>query len=320
MLTTDQQETCEAGRMIPVGRPVGAFAWTGSLLLHGAIVLAASLIPDSWISLIQIAGNDEVAQIDSAFSHSSPLPAVISASVDKAAEASPVASAPRPYDDEPPDLEELQRELELARGINGQFAPATIGPVARIRRELKSKQIDSSVSRARLPVDHNSAIESGVHGRRLPPAVQAPAVEFPRQDATMIADFRPVPVPEVFNEIVAVEPEADRPAEPEATASQASQSTVVMAGSATVPAKPQFTPAPQYPADSVRLNEQGRVLLRVSITASGVVSGSSIVQSSGFARLDQAARTTVALWRFRPATRDGRPIETEVQIPVRFRL
>ena len=47
----------------------------------------------------------------------------------------------------------------------------------------------------------------------------------------------------------------------------------------------------------------------------------AIVQSSGFAPLDDSALSTVRdHWRFVPARRDGEPVESRVTVPIRFRL
>lgn len=66
--------------------------------------------------------------------------------------------------------------------------------------------------------------------------------------------------------------------------------------------------APPYPSLSRKLNEQGRVVLRIYILADGKVGELSIKQSSGYARLDQAALEAVRNWRFIPAKRGGEPI------------
>ena len=79
-------------------------------------------------------------------------------------------------------------------------------------------------------------------------------------------------------------------------------------------------PAPPYPALSRRLGEQGRVLLRVRIEPDGRASQVLLEQSSGYARLDQAALKTVPHWRFVPGTRNGVALAMWFQIPVQFVL
>ena len=60
-----------------------------------------------------------------------------------------------------------------------------------------------------------------------------------------------------------------------------------------------------YPAVSIRLMEQGEAIVRASINERGTVSATEILESSGHARLDQAALTTVRRYVYEPATVDG---------------
>jgi protein TonB len=65
---------------------------------------------------------------------------------------------------------------------------------------------------------------------------------------------------------------------------------------------------PEYPPQSRRLGEQGSLVLQVMVDASGRVTDSKLVQSSGSQRLDQAALDGVkASYRFFPGTLDGKP-------------
>lgn len=81
-------------------------------------------------------------------------------------------------------------------------------------------------------------------------------------------------------------------------------------------------PPPEHPAASRRpgREEEGRVVLRVKVLASGEVEGVSIEQSSGFYRLDRAARDAVLRWRFVPARRGEEAVPDTVLVPISFRL
>lgn len=79
-------------------------------------------------------------------------------------------------------------------------------------------------------------------------------------------------------------------------------------------------PEPKYPAISRRMGEEGKVLLRVRVTADGRASTVDIEKSSNFERLDEAARQGVAHWRFVPAKRGDEAIEATVIVPIVFRL
>jgi protein TonB len=80
------------------------------------------------------------------------------------------------------------------------------------------------------------------------------------------------------------------------------------------------SPEPTYPALSRRLAEEGVVLCLLSIDARGAVSGVEVLESSGFARLDEAALRALRLWRFRPGKVDGVPTPSTYRHRVRFRL
>jgi protein TonB len=65
---------------------------------------------------------------------------------------------------------------------------------------------------------------------------------------------------------------------------------------------------PEYPPQSRRLGEQGSLVLQVLVDASGHVTDSKLVQSSGSDRLDQAALAGVKTnYHFFPGTVDGKP-------------
>ncbi|MGE5466121.1 MAG: energy transducer TonB [Ignavibacteria bacterium] len=79
-------------------------------------------------------------------------------------------------------------------------------------------------------------------------------------------------------------------------------------------------PKPVYPMFSRRNGEEGKVQLRVRVSADGVPLEVEIKQSSGFARLDAAAREAVQKWRFVPARRGSEAIESWVGVPIVFSL
>ncbi|WP_049766632.1 energy transducer TonB [Rhodospirillum centenum] len=79
-------------------------------------------------------------------------------------------------------------------------------------------------------------------------------------------------------------------------------------------------PTPAYPEAARRQGLQGKVLLRVTVGPSGEPVQVSLVESSGWALLDDAALETVKGWRFDPAHRDGLPVAAVVEVPVAFSL
>jgi protein TonB len=79
-----------------------------------------------------------------------------------------------------------------------------------------------------------------------------------------------------------------------------------------------YNPKPPYPADAYSRRQEGVVLLRLQISATGIVEDAEVVQSSGVPSLDDAAVRTVLTWRFHPARLLGRNVAATVKKPVRF--
>ncbi len=77
---------------------------------------------------------------------------------------------------------------------------------------------------------------------------------------------------------------------------------------------------PEYPVSSKRMEEEGSVTLRFLVGKDGKVIQSEIEKSSGFKRLDEAARAGLAKRQFRPAMTDGKPEEAWTTIKYLWRL
>jgi protein TonB len=78
---------------------------------------------------------------------------------------------------------------------------------------------------------------------------------------------------------------------------------------------------PEYPPTSRRLGEAGTVTLQIYVLDNGKVGDAKILKSSGFERLDEAAvREAKRAWKFVPATEEGKPIASWVNMAVTFKL
>jgi protein TonB len=86
-----------------------------------------------------------------------------------------------------------------------------------------------------------------------------------------------------------------------------------------VVARPLSSPKPRYPISALRHNAGGTVVLRVAIDDNGTPTDVDILQRSGSRDLDRAAMTALRQWQFRPATRNGQPVASTVEVPVEFR-
>ena len=76
---------------------------------------------------------------------------------------------------------------------------------------------------------------------------------------------------------------------------------------------------PEYPKMSLRLGEQGTVVLTVMVKSDGSASEVEVKSSSGFARLDRAAADAVKTWHFNPATVDGKAVDKSYEVPITFK-
>jgi TonB family protein len=87
-------------------------------------------------------------------------------------------------------------------------------------------------------------------------------------------------------------------------------------------AKPAYlkNPSPVYPASAKNQGQQGLVQIVVAVNSDGSVKQVSLKKSSGFILLDDAAVRAVKNWQFMPASKNGIQIESQVEIPIRFKL
>lgn len=162
-----------------------------------------------------------------------------------------------------------------------------------------------------------------------PPTPPKPALKAPPPPAPLIT-AAPTPAPAPF---VAPPPpmEPPPPSEPAPPAPP-----VVLVTPPAPPAPPPAAPAPklipasavqyleppalEYPRTSRRLGESGRVLLRVYIDEAGLPRQVLLAQSSGFARLDEAALAAMKKARFKPYTENGQPTAGWAPAPIDFEL
>ena len=185
-----------------------------------------------------------------------------------------------------------------------------------------------------------------------PPSPREPEAVAPPEPPAQPTVEQPVPAPEVapvrpsppIKEArpARMRPERHPPARPrpapmrpEPQATTAEPSPVVPAAPAAVPpvaieSGPVIPPRPlteaagnrppYYPERAKRDGEQGRVILRVDVSAEGRAAAVAILRTSGFPDLDQSAAAAVRGWRFVPASRGGRAIPGTAEVPVSFTL
>ena len=131
-----------------------------------------------------------------------------------------------------------------------------------------------------------------------PPSVPVPVAATPAAHAVTVAPSPPTPA-------------APAPAAPAARSEPVRTAAVVNAAQCE---------KPEYPSASRRLEEEGTVALRFLVGVDGKVMQSEIEKSSGYRRLDEAARAGLAKCQFRPATVDGKPEQAWASMRYTWRL
>lgn len=77
---------------------------------------------------------------------------------------------------------------------------------------------------------------------------------------------------------------------------------------------------PPYPASEERAGNEGTVRIRIIIGADGRIKAAERVSATSDAFWRATERQALSRWRFRPATVDGRPVESRKVMTVHFQL
>lgn len=150
-----------------------------------------------------------------------------------------------------------------------------------------------------------------------PPPPKQPPKKAEPTPLPILAANTPSPSPETATFTVPIQPPAPVAAPPIVAAAVAAPPTIV---AARFDADYLHNPKPVYPVASRRLSEEGKVVLRVRVSADGLPEHVEIKHTSGFPRLDGAALETVTRWRFVPARRSEEAIAAWVLVPITFNL
>jgi protein TonB len=166
----------------------------------------------------------------------------------------------------------------------------------------------------------------------VPPPEDTPPPEVPQLESMIQPPLPDLPPPEF--PVVAPPPKPPQPKpqppKPPPSKPQPQQAAPAAPAPPAAPAGPKTVsvsqiayinpPNPIYPARSRRNGEQGRVMLRVLVDASGRPSQVSIAQSSGHPALDESATSAVRATLFRPYSERGVSQAVVVNIPIEFAL
>ena len=135
-----------------------------------------------------------------------------------------------------------------------------------------------------------------------PPPAYVPPVDVPVSNAAPAA-----------NAIAAVSPTPQPVAPPAPVVAKESVRTAAVVNAANCE-------KPEYPSASRRLEEEGTVSLRFLVGIDGKVIQAEIEKSSGYKRLDEAAKAGLSRCAFKPATVDGKPEQGWATMKYTWRL
>jgi periplasmic protein TonB len=235
-------------------------------------------------------------------------------------------------------MKRLAVAVVLAAGLHGAAFWATgprtrpILPMARsqaVTLNLVSVQAPAKIAQGPAPEKVQPPPKpkpEPMHNPTLKPKRPPKAAPRPRmrpRPAPRPPAIDPLPAPPVAMEAPPAGPPAEEPMEETETSASADAGPVSRREHAAVQASVplyDLNPPPVYPRMARRRNYQGTVLLDVRVSAKGTVAEVRLARSSGHGILDRSAMNSVRHWRFEPARRGDRPIETWVQVPVRFEL
>jgi periplasmic protein TonB len=128
---------------------------------------------------------------------------------------------------------------------------------------------------------------------------------------------RLVPMALVLGGILSAQDAPDKPSD---NAAGQSQETIYKVGKDGVTApRATYSPPREFSEQTRQAKYQGSVVLMATVSASGKVVDVKVLSRLGMG-LDEKAIEAVRRWKFKPATKDGKPVAVQVAVDVAFRL
>ncbi|MBN8840358.1 MAG: TonB family protein [Sphingomonadales bacterium] len=198
--------------------------------------------------------------------------------------------------------------LAIAVALNGALVAGLILSVPEFKKKVVTVLITTNI-----PIDQPPPPEPipqpqpkiAQHPTAMPPIDRVvPLVDTPRPPTYALPPLPPVD-PGIGN---AVDRIIDPPAKPPVMIDPAIDQRYAR----------EFQPA--YPAGEQRLGNEGKVVIRVLVGTDGRVKQVERVSAPSEAFWQTTERQALSRWRFRPATRDGVPVEAWRTMTVRFEI
>ncbi len=159
-----------------------------------------------------------------------------------------------------------------------------------------------------------------------PPEEKPPEPESEAPDDALPPDPEAVKIPEPEPERQRMEtpeiPHEEKPKEQEKAVQAPAPAPAVAPRQAKIdaPPKPRRAIRPEYPMGARQRGEQGDVVVEIRVNEGGTVEKVSVVGSSGFAELDEAAVRAAKKARFTPAKSGHKTVASTARLTLTFRL
>ncbi|MFT4647707.1 MAG: protein TonB [Glaciecola sp.] len=217
----------------------------------------------------------------------------------------------------PPAVHELRFEMVQGRLPEAEISKPldTTEPIPTPVEEWPQSEdaLDGGLPEIADKAPEPESAEERSQDARAKEALEAPQPDpeptEPKQELLPEAD---PPVEPPVEPEVEPEPKSDQePTEPAASPAPANWSPQLLT---------EFCPEPRYPSKARRRQQEGAVVLRLTVDKSGSVVLVEVVESSGHAILDRTAKKMLATWRFRPAPNGWLGGSKQVRRRILFRL
>lgn len=174
---------------------------------------------------------------------------------------------------------------------------------------LEMDLVNDLVERAEIP----QSIEPS-------PTIPAPSMPAPFEPLQTASEEKPVVTASALTMTEAPPPSVPVSSQPYSSAPGPKKSTSSRTGIA-APSILSKT-APAYPPAARKSGQEGTVVLRIEILATGRPGEISIATSSGYPALDEAAVASIRKWQFIPAKdlNNGKTVACTTTLPISFRL
>lgn len=163
----------------------------------------------------------------------------------------------------------------------------------------------------------------------VPPPEKVDPPKPPPKPVPITPQQRTMPAPKPATPRPAIDPQPTELIDPMGTLPPADPAPAIPTPATTIPPTGPMVgahleylhaPPPKYTGDLVRMRAEGTVLLRVLVGVDGKPIEVSVLKSSGIRKLDELAQRSVMKWLFKPATRDGQPVQAIGNVPIDFTL